>query len=117
MGRTNFAVFKAIASQMKLRVQYSHTGTCVEGRTAFSLAIFAALSIGTIAHRLARAYSSLSARAGHAHENITISILKEDLPSAPLTNTPATLRGLSLRVISVNDADTFWTVQLVQPKA
>ena len=50
-------------------------------------------------------------------ENITVSILKADLPSAPLTNTPATFRGLSLRVISVNDADTFWTVQLVQPKA
>jgi hypothetical protein len=50
-------------------------------------------------------------------ENITVSILKEDLPSAPLTNTPATFRGLSLRVISANDADTFWTVQLVQPKA
>lgn len=49
--------------------------------------------------------------------NITVSILKADLPSAPLTNTPASLRGLSLRVISANDADTFWTVQLVQPKA
>ena len=50
-------------------------------------------------------------------ENITVSILKEDLPSAPLTNTPATLRGLSLRVIAVNDADTFWTIQLVQLQA
>lgn len=49
--------------------------------------------------------------------DITVSILKADLPTAPLTNTPATFRGLSLRVISLNDADTFWTVQLVQPKA
>jgi hypothetical protein len=50
-------------------------------------------------------------------QNITVSILKTDLPNAPLTNTPATFRGLALRVISVNDADTFWTVQLIQPKA
>ena len=57
--------------------------------------------------------------AGGASEqqNDTVSILKADLPSAPLTNTPATFRGLSMRVISVNDADTFWTVQLIQPKA
>ena len=52
-----------------------------------------------------------------AQINITVSILKKDLSSAPLSNTPATFRGLSLRVISVNDADTFWTVQLIQPKA
>lgn len=50
-------------------------------------------------------------------DNITVSILKADLPTAPLTNAPATLRGLLLRVIAVNDADTFWTVQLIQPKA
>jgi hypothetical protein len=49
--------------------------------------------------------------------NITVSILKADLPSAPVTNTAATFRGLDLRVISTNDADTFWTVQLIQPKA
>jgi hypothetical protein len=49
--------------------------------------------------------------------NITVSILKTDLPTAPLTNTLATFRGLGLRVISVNDADTFWTVQLVQENA
>ena len=49
--------------------------------------------------------------------NITVSILKADLPNAPLANTPATLRGLSLRVISISDADTFWAVQLIQPKA
>lgn len=49
--------------------------------------------------------------------NITVSILKSDLPDVLLTNSPATFRGLSLRVISINDADTFWTVQLVQPNA
>jgi hypothetical protein len=49
--------------------------------------------------------------------NITVSILKADLPIAPVTNAPATFRGLSLRAISLNDADTFWTVQLIQPKA
>jgi len=49
--------------------------------------------------------------------NITISILKEDLPAAPGSNTLATFRGLALRVFSVNDADTFWTVQLIQENA
>jgi hypothetical protein len=49
--------------------------------------------------------------------NITVSILKADLPDAPLTNTHASFRGYDLRVISVNDADTFWTVQLIQPRA
>jgi hypothetical protein len=49
--------------------------------------------------------------------NITLSILKTDLPTAPLTNTLATFRGLPLRVISTNDADIFWSVQLVQEKA
>ena len=47
----------------------------------------------------------------------TVSILKEDLPDSPLVNTPATFRGLDLRIISLNDADTFWTVELVQHKA
>jgi hypothetical protein len=49
--------------------------------------------------------------------NITVSILKEDLPTAPKSNTLATLRGLALRVFSVNDADIFWTVQLIQESA
>jgi hypothetical protein len=49
--------------------------------------------------------------------NITLSILKEDLAIAPLTNTIATFRGIPMRVISTNDADTFWTVQLVQEKS
>lgn len=47
----------------------------------------------------------------------TVSILKEDLPDSPLVNTLATFRGLDVRIISLNDADTFWTVQLVQHKA
>jgi|SRR5215469_3351601 len=46
--------------------------------------------------------------------NITLSILKDDLAVAPGSNTLATFRGLALRVFSVNDADTFWTVQLIQ---
>jgi len=50
-------------------------------------------------------------------ENETVSVLKQDMPAAPLTNTPAVFRGNAMRVISVNDADTFWTIQLVQPKA
>jgi hypothetical protein len=50
-------------------------------------------------------------------QNITVSILKEDLKTEPLTNTPATFRGLELRVIAGNDADTFWTIQLVQAKS
>jgi hypothetical protein len=49
--------------------------------------------------------------------NITLSVLKTDLPIAPLTNVLATFRGIPMRVISTNDADTFWTVQLVQEKA
>jgi|SRR5271166_779711 len=49
--------------------------------------------------------------------NVTLSILKEDLAIAPLTNALATFRGVLMRVISTNDADTFWTVQLVQEKA
>ena len=52
-----------------------------------------------------------------AQINITVSILKEDLPSVLASNTLATFRGLSLRVFSVNDADTFWTVQLIQENA
>lgn len=57
--------------------------------------------------------------AGGASEldNITVSILKADLPNQPATNAPAMFRGQALRVISCNDADTFWTVQLIQPKA
>ena len=46
--------------------------------------------------------------------NITVSILKEDLSVAPATNTLATFRGLALRVFDSDDADTFWTVQLIQ---
>jgi len=49
--------------------------------------------------------------------NITLSVLKIDLAAAPLTDTPAVFRGLLMRVISTNDADTFWAVQLVQQKA
>jgi hypothetical protein len=49
--------------------------------------------------------------------NITVSVLKTDLTIAPLTNTMATFRGIAMRVISTNDADTFWAVQLVQEKA
>lgn len=49
--------------------------------------------------------------------NITVSILKEDLPTAPASNALARFRGLDLRVFSVNDADTFWTVQLIQENA
>jgi hypothetical protein len=49
--------------------------------------------------------------------NVILSILKTDLAIAPLTNTIATFRGVPMRVISTNDADTFWTVQLVQEKA
>lgn len=49
--------------------------------------------------------------------DITIAILKEDLLVAPVTNTLATFRGLALRVFSVNDADTFWSVQLIQENA
>jgi hypothetical protein len=49
--------------------------------------------------------------------NITVSVLKTDLTVAPLTNTVAMFRGVPMRVISTNDADTFWTVQLVQEKA
>jgi hypothetical protein len=49
--------------------------------------------------------------------NATLSILKTDLAAAPLTNTIATFRGVAMRIISTNDADTFWTVQLVQEKA
>jgi hypothetical protein len=49
--------------------------------------------------------------------NITLSILKTDLPIAPLTNALAMFRGLPMRMISTNDADTFWTVQLVQERA
>jgi hypothetical protein len=49
--------------------------------------------------------------------NITVSILKEDLPAAPATNTLANFRGLDLRVSNVNDADTFWTVELIQENA
>ena len=52
-----------------------------------------------------------------AQINITVSILKEDLPSVPASNTLVIFRGLSLRVFSVNDADTFWTVQLIQENA
>src|SRR5262245_14085553 len=52
-----------------------------------------------------------------AQINITVSILKQDLPSAPKSNTLASFRGLSLRVFSVNDADTFWTAQLIQENA
>ena len=48
---------------------------------------------------------------------ITVSILKGDLPSAPLSNTLATFRGLDLRVISIDDADTFWQIDLIQHKA
>jgi hypothetical protein len=49
--------------------------------------------------------------------SLSVSILKEDMSKGPLTNTLATFRGLSMRVISVNDADTFWTLQLVQQRA
>ena len=52
-----------------------------------------------------------------AQTNITVSILKEDLPSVPASNTLVIFRGLNLRVFSVNDADTFWTVQLIQENA
>ena len=52
-----------------------------------------------------------------AQINITVSILKEDLPSVPASNTLVIFRGLNLRVFSVNDADTFWTVQLIQENA
>jgi hypothetical protein len=48
---------------------------------------------------------------------ISVSVLKADLETAPLTNTLATFRGVAMRVISTNDADTFWVVQLVQEKA
>ena len=48
---------------------------------------------------------------------IAVSILKDDLAIAPLTNTLATFRGIPMRVISTNDADIFWSVQLVQQKA
>ena len=49
--------------------------------------------------------------------NITVSILKDDLTTAPSSNTLAIFRGYSLRVFSVNDADTFWTLQLIQENA
>lgn len=52
-----------------------------------------------------------------AMENVTVSILKQDLAIAPLTNTAATFRGVSMRVLATNDADTFWTVQLIQEKS
>jgi hypothetical protein len=45
---------------------------------------------------------------------ITVSVLKDDLPNTPLSNTLATFRGLDLRVISVSDGDTFWQIDLVQ---
>lgn len=48
---------------------------------------------------------------------ISVSILKADLSSAPLTNTLAIFRNVPMRVISTNDADTFWVVQLVQERA
>lgn len=48
---------------------------------------------------------------------ISVSVLKADLISAPLTNTPAMFRDMPMRIISTNDADTFWVVQLVQEKA
>src|SRR5215475_7496002 len=49
--------------------------------------------------------------------DITVSILKEDLPVTPVSNTLANFRGLDLRVFSVNDADTFWEIELIQHKA
>jgi len=49
-----------------------------------------------------------------AQSNITVSILKDDLSVAPKSNTLASFRGLNLRVFDTDDADTFWTVQLIQ---
>jgi|SRR6516164_10937797 hypothetical protein len=48
---------------------------------------------------------------------ITVSVLKEDLPNTPISNTLATFRGLSLRIFSLNDADTFWQIDLIQQLA
>lgn len=50
-------------------------------------------------------------------ENATLSILKTDMPVAPVTNTLAVFRGNNMRVISESDADTFWQIYLVQEKA
>ena len=50
-------------------------------------------------------------------DNINVSVLKIDMPIQPLTNAIASFRGIAMRVISVNDADTFWAIQMVQEKA
>ena len=46
--------------------------------------------------------------------NITVSILKQDLANPPATNTLATFRGLALRTTAISDADTFWSIQLIE---
>ena len=50
-------------------------------------------------------------------DNINVSVLKIDMPIQPLTNAITSFRGIAMRVISVNDADTFWAIQMVQEKA
>lgn len=46
--------------------------------------------------------------------HIGVCVLQEDLPVQPPVTTPAVFRGVSFRVKSVDDAENFWQILLVQ---
>ena len=50
-------------------------------------------------------------------QNVIVTVLKNDMPTAPATNTIANFRGLAWRTIAWDDADTFWEIHLVQESA
>ena len=45
---------------------------------------------------------------------VTISVLQADLPTEPDVDTAAVFRGINYRVISAEDATTFWNITLLQ---
>ena len=47
-------------------------------------------------------------------QHISINVEKDDLRNQPAVNTPAVFRGNELRVKSVDDAQGFWEIMLVQ---
>jgi hypothetical protein len=52
-----------------------------------------------------------------AIKSVTVSVLQADLPIEPTVNSLAVFRGNNLRVLSTDDAETFWSIMLVQEDA
>ena len=64
------------------------------------------------------AYEVEQVQGGRITKNmVTVSVLQADLPTEPEAGTLATFRSIAYRVISADDATTFWSVKLIQAGA